>query len=631
MSESLPELQSPRTRRHQESIDAAAKAAARAGFSEETFRDSVLGVRDDVDGYSRALHTVEMRKVHLRTEPGPGKSREQKALPSPDGVGPWAVDVLTLAATTRVVAWCPACLGSGATKCPACRGAAKLRCARCEGSGVDARGAECPGCGGAKKTPCDACKGGQVECGGCRGTGEVTAWLEVERSTRPVVSVHPMGAAARAHPRVSDPADFDLDPSRWAATRTEDTGVRAPDDAPRELAPAQLKASERAVSTRVQRFQTVRCLVTYGTALATGVVPVSGSAPEVDATADWRPIELRRNVVLVVGAAALGVGLFLASGWASRHAWYAQSGHLPAVAALAAALALAFTLTVSGLLLHGQARTVTRVWVPAGALMLLTGAIALLTSRDRPRPAHARASLDAGDVARAALEADALRALDLDLDRAAGEAILDQVHLRALTRAASPEAMAVSARAPWYQASVREEAQRAVVAAIERAAAGADEARVTALADLAREFAPPLRERLLREGSLRRAGACAEAGEGRCVRDETTRALVHGAEPAQTDPLLRRGRERCAESLRALVTSADTARAAEEQAARLRPAVARSEGCTALTQEPTAPTVEALRERLRSAESRIIAEVRPEGAGAAPAAEAPRRRRHRGH
>jgi len=627
MSESLPELQSPRTRRHQESIDAAAKAAARAGFSEETFRDSVLGVRDDVDGYARALHTVEKRKVHLRTEPGPGKSREQKALPIPDGVDPWAVDVLTLAATTRVVAWCPACLGSGATKCPTCRGAAKVRCARCEGAGVDARGAECHGCGGAKKTPCSACKGGQVECGGCRATGEVTAWLEVERSTRPVVSVHPMGAAARTHPRVSDPADFDLDPSRWAATRVEDTGLRAPDDAPRELAPAELKASERAVSTRVQRFQTVRCLVTYGTALATGVVPVSGSPPEVDATADWRPIELRRNVTLVVGAAALGVGLFLASGWASRHAWYAQRAHLPAVVALAAAIALAFTLVVSGVLLHRHARTVTRVWVPAGALMLLTGAIALLTARDRPRPAHARASFAAGDVAGAALEADALRALDLD--RAAGEAILDRVHRRALTRAASPEAMAASAREPWYQAGAREEAQRAVAAAIERAVAGADEARVTALADLAREFAPPLRERLLREGALRRAGACAEAGDGRCVRDETTRALEHGAEPAQTDPLLRRGRARCAESLRALVAQADAARAAEEQAARLRPAIARSEGCTALTQEPTAPTVEALRERLRGAESRVLAEVRQEGEGAA-APEAPRRRRHRG-
>jgi hypothetical protein len=628
MSESLPELQSPRTRRHQESIDVAARTAARAGFSEEMFRDSVLGVRDDVDGYSRALHVVEKRKVHLCTTPGPGKSREQKALPNPDSVDPWAVDVLTLAATSRVVGWCPSCLGSGATKCPSCRGASKLRCARCEGSGVDARGGECPGCGGMKKTPCGDCKGGQVECAGCKGTGEVTAWLEVERSTRPVVTVHPMGAAARAHPHVSDPADFECDPSRWAATRVEDTGVRPPGDAPRELAAAQLKPNERAVSTRVQRFQTVRCLVTYGTALATGMVPVSGAPPEVDATADWRPIELRRNVALVFGAVSLGLGLVFASSWSSRHAWYAQSGHGPVVIALAVVLALALTLTASGILLHGQARTAMRVWVPAGALMLLTGALALVTTRSRPRPAHAQASFDAGDLARATLEADALRALDLD--RAAGEAILDRVHLRALTRAATPEAMAASARAPWYQNSAREEARRTVVTALERAVTGADDARITALADLAREFAPPLRERLLREGALRRAGACAASGDGRCVRDETTRALEHGAEPAQTDPLLRQGRTRCAESLRALVAQADAARVAAERVARLRPAIARSEGCTALTQEPTDPTVESLRQRMQAAETTVVAETRPEGQDE-EAPSSPRRRRHRGH
>jgi len=629
MSESLlPELQAPSTRRHQESIDAAARASARAGFSEEAFRDSVLGVRDDVDVYARALHVVERRKVLLRTGPGPGRSREQKALPTPEGVDPWAVDVHALPDATRVVAWCPSCLGSGASKCPACRGAGKVRCARCDGAGVDARGAECAQCGGMKKLPCGECKSGQLPCTGCKGAGEVTAWLEVERSTRTAACVHPMGAAARAHPNVSDPADFDLDPSRFVATRVEDTGARPPGDAPRELLPAGLKPDERVVSTRVQRFQTVRCLVTYGTALATGVVPVGGSPPEVDGTADWRPIELRRNVTLAFGAVAVGVGVFLAAGNASRHAWYAQGAQGPTLVALAVALSLASTFTLAGLLLAPPARTPMRLWVPAGALMLLTGALALVASRGRPRAAHAQASFDAGDLARAALEADALRALDVD--RAAGEAILDRVHLRRLTRAATPEAKAASAREPWYRDESRQEARRAVATSIEQAAAGADDARATALADLAREFAPPLRERLLRDAALRRAGACAEAGDGRCVRDETTRALEHGAEPAQTDPLLVRGRARCAESLRALVARADAANTPTTQAAALRDAIARSEGCTALTQEPTAPTADALRARLTAAEARAAAEARPEGREGAEAAQAaPRRRRRR--
>jgi hypothetical protein len=168
------------------------------------------------------------------------------------------------------------------------------------------------------------------------------------------------------------------------------------------------------------------------------------------------------------------------------------------------------------------------------------------------------------------------------------------------------------------------------VTALERAVTGADDARITALADLAREFAPPLRERLLREGALRRAGASAASGDGRCVRDETTRALEHGAEPAQTDPLLRQGRTRCAESLRALVAQADAARVAAERVARLRPAIARSEGCTALTQEPTDPTVESLRQRMQAAETTVVAETRPEGQDE-EAPSSPRRRRHRGH
>ena len=267
----------------------------------------MLEVRDDVDAYARALHGVERRIVRIRTISGPGRSREQRALPSPAEVDPWTIDVSALADASRVVAWCPSCLGSGAATCVACRGAGKMRCPRCEGAGIDGAGAACKQCDGAKKLPCAECQGARLPCAECQSSGEVTAWLEVERSTRPVVIVHPMGAAARAHPAVSEVADFDREPSRFVAARVEDTGERPAGAAPAELLPARLEPGERVVTTRIQRFQAVRSLVTYGTALAAGVVVVGGSPSEVEPGADWRPIELRRHLTLAFGAVALGL------------------------------------------------------------------------------------------------------------------------------------------------------------------------------------------------------------------------------------------------------------------------------------------------------------------------------------
>lgn len=624
MSESLPELCAPRTRRHQESIDAAARAAARAGFSASLFRDSVLGVRDDIDTYARALHVVEQRTVHLHTIPGPGRSQGHQRLPSPESVDPWAVDVDALPDATRVLAWCPTCLGSGAAQCPSCRGTGKTRCIRCNGVGTDARGVECAQCGGTKKLPCAACKAGQIPCATCNETGEVIAHLDVQRDTRKVVCVFPMGAAARAHPRVTEVEDFDLDPSCYVATRVEDTGMRPPGEIPHELLPTRLKAHERVVASRLQRFQATRCLVVYGTALATGVVPVAGSPPEVDATADWRPIELRRNVTLVFAAVTLALGIFFGVSHTSRHPWYAQGEHTTLLLALSGALALATTVTFAGMLLAKPARTPMRTWVPAGAQVLLAGALALTLSRARPRAAHASASLDAGDLVRAALEADALRALDIDRD--AGESILDRVRLRRLAQAPTLDSKATVARGRWYREAYRREAYRAMATAIEEASGSADDARLEALASLAREFAPPLQERLLRDVALRRARRCAEEGDGQCTRTETLRALQHGAEPSQTDPLLVRARARCAESFRVLIARVDGAAEPAVRAEALRAAIARSEGCTALTREPTTPPVEVLRTRLIESEARSVSVT---GAHHSEAPQEPSRHRRR--
>lgn len=604
MSESLlPELEAPRNRRHQEAIEAAARAAQARGFSDDVFRDSVLGVRDDVDEYSRALHIVEMRKVRLHTEPNRARPKEQSAIPSPEHVDPWTVDIQRLATDSRVAAWCPTCLGSGATKCASCRGVGRLKCPRCDGAGSTAQG-ECPQCAGTKRVPCGTCDGGQTECGECKGAGQVTAWLDVERSTRQIVCVHPMGAAARAHPGVMEAPDFDVEPARWPAPLVEDTGPRGANDLPRPLLPTSLKTDERVVSSRVQRFQSVRTLVTYATAVATGVVPVGGTPPEVDPTADWRPFELRRATGAVLALVIVGGATLLAWAWVTRHPWYAQAGHADVFVAVACAAAVAVAVTVAGMLLTGAARTPMRVWVPAGMAMLLVGAMALVLRADRPRRAHAEAAFARGDLRAARVEADALRSLDID--RAAGEALLDRVHLRETQAPGRTlDARVAEVRARWYTPALAAEARRAVTTALEQRAAEAsrDAAELTRLAELARELSPPLRERLLRDAAMLRARVCAEAGDGRCTRDETTHALEHGADPGDVAPMLQRVRERAQQRFHEAATAAEGAHEPRDRVEKLRAAVEASEGLTLLTQEPTAPTVDVLRERLLRAEA----------------------------
>ncbi len=607
----------PRSRRHEEVVEIAARASSKHGLSEGVFRDSVLSVRDDVDGYERALHTIERRTVVRRTRPGPGRSADLRTLPSADSVDPWTVDVRSLPDKTRVVGWCPSCLGSGATKCSACRGAGKTKCPRCDATGVDASGAECRQCAGQKKLPCGACRGGKIDCGECKGAGEVEAWLEVERETRSTVCVHPMGAAARAHPRVSEAADFDTEPSKWPDIMVEDTGVRPPGELVAGIAP-KLASSERVVKTRTQRFQSLAFAVTYGTALSTGVVHVGGAPLEVSLASDWRPASLRRAVVAVGALVMLAVAALGSTSFTASHPWYSRMGHGPALLALACVTALVGAALLSGLTLTSRARTPLRVMVPAGALMLLAGATTLLVTRDRPRASDAREALTRGDIARASLEADALRALGLD--RAEGESILDQIHLKSL-RDAAPDVsrMAAIAGEPWFGGAARASAVEALTHAIERAAEApatrTDADALTRLADVAQRFSPPLRERLLRDAAMSRADGCAGRGELLCAREQTTAALQHGADPSAVAPLLQRAQERARANLRARVTAADEARDPAARVAALTQALELTEAWVRSGAEAPSPTPLELRDRLSRAQAEVARDAAHEDRG----------------
>ena len=458
----------------------------------------------------------------------------------------------------------------------------------------------CGQCAGAKKLPCAVCHGNQIPCEGCHASGEVEAWIEVFREPRSTVVVHPMGAAARAHPRVSDAADFETEPSRWPDTLQFDSGPRGATNVAEGLLP-KLAPHERVVSTRLQRFQTVTHLVTYGTATTTGVVPVSGAPLAVGASADWRPANLRRLVVW--GSLAVCLAASAVAAWAhlSSHTWYQRAPHPQVVGALAVVVAVALARTLAGLALRPQARTPLRLLVPAGALMLAVGATALVVVKSRPRASGVEAALGRGDLARAALEADALR---LGRDRATGESVLDDLHLRRV-RAASGDLAAMRAEAlrPWFTEGARSTAYRRVAEAITAAmdATPDDADALSSLADQAQPFSGALRELGLRRASMARARACVARADAVCAREHTNAAVQHGADPSETTPVLDAAVARMADAVRAKAAEAESTRDPVERAQRYEAAVALADRYATLGRAPVSPSPFELRDRLSRA------------------------------
>ncbi len=153
------------------------------------------------------------------------------------------------------------------------------------------------------------------------------------------------------------------------------------------------------------------------------------------------------------------------------------------------------------------------------------------------------------------------------------------------------------------------------------------------LADLARPYAPPLRERLLRDAAMLRADGCAARGELNCTRDQTTAALQHGADPGAVAPLLQRAGERARENLRARVAEAEEATDAAHRVTALEAALAISEQYAQLGREPPSPTPSELRDRLAEARNDAEREAARDAAREAPRGGHAERSRHhsRGH
>jgi hypothetical protein len=521
-----------------EALRCALRAAPGLWLTRETLRQLVTGTSSFVDTYSRALHLVERRTVRAHLAPASSRRASPvEPLPNPARLDPWSCDPTAIEDASRVISICPTCSGSENVACERCSGSARVSCGNCGGGGrvQGQRGTKsCNVCRGGGTQRCGGCANGRVPCGPCGATGKVQAWLSIAQTRVPQVRVHPMGAAALVHERVRSPQDFDAGPSAWPSDLVSETGDRASDgDLPAELEPALDLMTDRVVLTRVQSFSSLVHRFSYRAVGMTGVIDVVGSPPTVSRSSDWRPLRIRQ-IAAAATAACLGMAaLALAGSYTARHAWYGAYGHDRGLALGGIALAGLVATVLAGLLLPRGLWSATRVKVPLG--LAGAGALALLLAWRYPGPSKAGAqrALEGHDLERAALEANALR--DLNIDPRGADEVLDDVHLERLQTSNTVDDLAAAISAPWNLDERRQTGLRVLHEIGAQRETELYAARnAPSLAILAKSIGdldPPLRDSLAAHGALVQAEQCIAQQDCACV---TARLGAAGAVDAVT-------------------------------------------------------------------------------------------------
>lgn len=452
-------------------LASAERDARRYLVSRRMFRASVTDHRVVAETYDRVLYSVERRRVVRKEVPG-GKGPLQ-APPVPAQIDPWGVNPDTLEDTSRVVTSCPPCGGAGDVDCTSCRGSTWASCSHCFGGKVFAQRKgklfkNCVHCRGRGTQKCTSCRAGRVPCRPCQATGRITAWLALERKVRTPVAVHPRNAAARIHPRLDEPDDFDA--GTWPTRLTADTGAHANLAVPPPLAIPLNPREERVVCARRQTFGTDVHQFTFTTPVGGGRVDVAGEPPRVSPASRWGGLRTRLIMAaLVAGLAMVGVyGLYEA--YVAQHAWYARHGDGVALIGFGGASACLFGLALACGLVSRAARSWFAVGMCGGAAAAFELGVVLACTYDQPSVAVAERELAAGQVVAAREEAQAV--IDLHRDPVGGGAVLDELHLRQIRAQRTVSALAAKLAEPWHGSGPRGDAE-AVLRARVHAEAGA--------------------------------------------------------------------------------------------------------------------------------------------------------------
>ena len=504
---------------------AAARAARVYLMTARGFRSCITSIEPRGETYRRALHVIERREVLLRTAPAEGaEGRKTSALPDPATVDPWTQAAAEIEAKSRVLAKCPECSGEGAVACTACDGGGALPCPGCQGLGrIRGDGAQsrpCSECRGQGRVACDVCESGRIACAACASIGRVVAWLVVDGSVFSHVSVHATGSGVEAHANLRSPADFDAGITAWPNPMTSDTGVLQGGTAvPAELKPPLDRRIDRLRSTRIQMFSTVVHRITYATPLGVGLVEMAGQPPSVCDTTEWRPLELRRALLVATFCVGIFVAFMVRRGYEARSPWFATSGHGGAVMLACAVAATFATVAFGGALLGPRGRSMVRLWGPLALSAVAVAAAISAYRADRPNARRASVSLTEGRYADARTEADAM--LRIGSDEAAARWIVDSVHAHDVIGAADlPRAIAL------YREGFRDDGQRTIALASLRGRAETELRRLAderntlalfALGDTLTDLDPPLASRARETAARFRVDECVQHHETECA------------------------------------------------------------------------------------------------------------------
>jgi hypothetical protein len=166
----------------------------------------------------RLVTELEGRRLAWRTVPFSGRGAVGGPPIDPSSLDPWNPPA-DLKATSRYVASCWTCEGTGRVGCTTCGVSGRTICESCSGSGkyngTTASGAErllnCRNCRGKGDQACTECTRGLVTCPTCHKLKKLDCWLEVDESKRQDTQVEPDGDVTKAFPWGQDGTEASLE------------------------------------------------------------------------------------------------------------------------------------------------------------------------------------------------------------------------------------------------------------------------------------------------------------------------------------------------------------------------------------------------------------------------------------